>query len=483
MTRPTLDTRRALLVTRVSKDRSNVQRSPDEQESDLRRGAAVMGWDPIGVVCDVQGASRRTKGPTRKGWADVLGYIDRGDVDVVMCWEVSRLTRTMREYVDLCDKLEATGTLVASGTKTYDVREPDERFALLLEVGLAEREVEQMSKRLRRNTAASLAAGKPAGRLLFGYRRVYDTHAGNLVTQEPDPVTGPVVAELYERVAAGEPIKALMRELDARGVRPMGGGRWAHTSLRRVLTNPSYLGHRTHAGRVVVEGAWPPLVDAATFDRVAALLADPRRRNAQDNRVKHLLAGLVRCEVCHGRLTYRLPRQRNGPLYWCQAGGHVATGAPHLEAGVRRLVTRRLARPDGLDVFAEATVDVRGLGLELKTLQARLADADAELEAGEMSPRAHAIVERKCTPRITELERTLAAARRHVPAPLVALVDDDVREVERRYDELVAEHLVVARLVVRELLVGAELRRARGGQRDDLGLRFRWAGVGEVVEV
>jgi site-specific DNA recombinase len=152
---------RVLLVARVSKDRSGIQRSPGEQLDDLRRGAAVMGWQPVGEIVDVQGASRATKGPQRKGWAEVLGYIKRGEVDVVMCWELSRLTRTLREYVDLVDLLEATGTLVAAGTKTYDVREPDERFALLLEMGLAEREVEQMRKRLKRNTAASL---KPAAR-------------------------------------------------------------------------------------------------------------------------------------------------------------------------------------------------------------------------------------------------------------------------------------------------------------------------------
>jgi site-specific DNA recombinase len=474
---------RALLVARVSKDRSAVQRSPTEQLADNRRGALAMGWQPVGEVVDVQGASRHTKGPTRAGWAEVLGYVERGEVDVVMCWEVSRLTRTMREYVDLVELLETTGTLIASGTKTYDVRRPDERFALLLEVGLAEREVEVMRKRLLRNTAASLAAGRPAGRLLFGYQRVYDPATGNLVTQQSHPVTGPVVAELYQRVAAGEPIKALMRELDARGVAPMGGGKWAHTSLRRVLGNPSYLGHRTHGGRVVVENAWPPLVDDATFDRVQAILADPARRNAQDNRAKHLLAGLVVCEVCKNRLTYRTARQRNGALYWCQHGGHVATGVDRLEAGVRRLVTQRLARADALDIFAEATVDVRGLGLELKALQARLADADAELEAGEMSPRAHAIVERKCAPRIAELEAALSRARRTVPVPLVDLAAGDVVEVERRYDALVADRLVVARLVVRELLAGAELRRSPGGRRVDLGLRFRWAGVGDPVEV
>lgn len=475
---------RALLVARVSKDASGVQRSPTQQFDDLHRGAAVMSWAPVGEVVDIQGASRHTKGPTRKGWAEVLGYIKRGEVDVVMCWEVSRLTRTLREYVDLVELLEATGTLIASGTKTYDVREPDERFSLLLEVGLAEREVEVMRKRLKRNTAASLAAGRPAGRLLFGYQRVYDQATGQLVTQEPHPATGPVVTELYHRVDAGESIKALMRELDARGVTPMGGKRWAHTSLRRVLTNPSYLGHRTSGGRVVVENAWPALIDEATFNRVAALLGDPRRRNAQDNRAKHLLTGLIRCEVCGARLTYRTPRQRNGALYWCGNGGHVATGVARLEAGIRRLVTQRLARTDALDIFTEPTVDVRGLGLELKALTAQLAEADAELEASEMSPRAHAIVERKCSPRIAELEALIASARRSVPAPLAALQADDVDEVERRYDQLVAEHLVVARLVIRELLVGAELRRSPTGKaRTDLGLRFRWAGVGDVVEV
>ena len=472
---------RALLYTRVSKDKSGRGRSPEEQDTDLHREAAALRWHVVDVVSDIKGASRHTKGSPRAGWPLVLRRLAAGDIDVLMVWESSRLTRTMREFLDFADLCEHTGTRVHYNGRTWDLADPYDRAKVMDDMVRNELEVEVLRKRIMRNTAASLEAGRPAGRLMFGYQRVYDKRTGELLTNEPDEVTGPVVAEVYRRFTRGESIRSLCADLDRRGVKPMGGGRWAIVSLRRVLSNPSYLGHRTSAGRVVVENAWPPLVDETTFYRAQAILTDPARRMSKDVQVKHLLVGLLHCETCGSRVTYRYSRARNAHHYRCKGRGCVAVDARRVEEGVRELVAARLARPDALAVFATSAVDVTGVSAELKALTARLEDSQEAYENGEVSPQAHGRLERKLTPRIAECERLLAVAHRDVPVAVADLAAVTVEEVRARWDAL---DLLTKRAVVRALLVGAELRAAPAGRRrPDLGLRFRWGGVGDVVEV
>lgn len=465
-----------VIYTRVSKKRpGEAQRSPEEQHADLLPIAKANGWRVAKVLTDAIGATRHTR-KERAGWPAVLDAIRAGGVDVLLVWEVSRLTRNEREWLDFADLCEATDTKVAVGGHVYNLGEPQDRMILGQLVNFAAFEAAMTRKRSMRGQSANLATGMPAGRVLFGYRRIRDPHTGALLGQEIDPVLGPVVREIFDRVANGDSVRSVQNDLTRRGVpassvkhRPGEVKPWPRTSLGNILRNRSYLGQRTHHGRVVMEGAWPALVDARTFERVQAILADPTRRTRTDNRTKHLLAGIIRCEVCGGRVTHKGARQRNAAHYRCQQGGHVAASAARLEAGVRELLVTWLAAPDALDVWAENEVDTAGLTAELKALEARLDEVADAVKAGEMSARMAGGIERDLEPRIAEIKAALDAAGAEVPACVVAVAGPDAAE---KWDAL---DLEAKRAIIRVTMRDCVLRRAHRDARVDLGLRFRWA--------
>ena len=480
MTDIAITTMRAAIYTRVSQDASGVARSPREQEAESRRDVERNGWQLVDVYTDNDRSASRYARKVRAGWVRVLADLAAGAFDVLVVWEASRLARDLEAYATLASACRAANVRLSYNGRVFDLDDPDDEFNVGLDMLLAQRESGVTRKRINRAMRASAAAGRPHGKTAFGYRRVYDEATGQLVSQELDPAAAAVVAEIFDRVIAGDALHAIARDLERRGVVTQQGGAWTPGKVRQMLAVRTYLGHRVYRGEVVVEGAWPAIVDEVTFARANAIVNAPGRRTNTTTKVRHLMSGMLSCSTCGSTVSHTTVGGRIA-VYRCKAAGHVAVKAATLEAGVRELVAARLSRPDALAVFATSQVDVKGARAELKALEAQLDEADDALAAAAMSARAHGKLEARVAPRIAELEALLATAERDVPRRVAELAAVDVDEVRDRWDAL---DLADKRAVVRELLVECELRAAPATRRRlDLGLRFRWAGVGDPVDV
>ncbi len=150
----------------------------------------------------------------------------------------------------------------------------------------------------------------------------------------PDGETAPVVRRIYEDCLAGQSCAAIARALTGEGVpspaaRKAGrpGGRWSPSTVRRILTLPTYRGdltqhlremvsYKVHKSRpvcpedwIVVENTHPALVSREDFARAGQLLG--QRQYTGGQRKAHPLTGLVFCADC------------GSPLYARQMGGAV----------------------------------------------------------------------------------------------------------------------------------------------------------------
>jgi DNA invertase Pin-like site-specific DNA recombinase len=88
--------------------------------------------------------------------------------------------------IDLCER---RGVLIHVTThhRTYDPANGRDRRSLIEDATDSEYESWKISQRARRATAANAEAGKPHGRVPFGYRRRYDEITRRFVAQEPEP--------------------------------------------------------------------------------------------------------------------------------------------------------------------------------------------------------------------------------------------------------------------------------------------------------
>jgi site-specific DNA recombinase len=475
-------TLRAGLYTRVSADKSGVGRSPAEQEAQGRQDCEREGWQVDEVYCDNdRGASRYSKGK-RPDLARLKADVAAGKLDVLVAWEASRFQRDLAAYSELADLCRRHDVRWSYNGRLFDLDDADDEFQTGFDALLAQREAAVTRKRVKRALAANASAGRVHGKVQFGYRRIYDPHSKALVGQEVDPVTGPVVTEVFRRVAEGESLRSLAAELNERGVPTPTGVDWSGALVGHLLKRESYLGRRTHHGTVTAEGAWPALVDESTWHAVHAARAALTPSVVGNATARHLLSGIVHCGVCGSRVAYdpRSGRPGQNPLYACYAKKCVSRTASVAEDVVERLVIARLSRPDDALTtgdLADTSQEVATAIEEARVLRERLAALEEDVVAGRLSGEAFGRMEAKIAEGIAAADdRARAAVAVDLPDVVRALTGEDVAA---RWAELPLED---RRTVVRTLLVDPVFVRKRGNADvppDGLGLAFRWVGSDE----
>lgn len=398
---------RAIVYTRVSQDRAG-GRSPAEQEREARAHCDREGWAVVEVVTDTVGASRHSKG-ARDGWGRVTKAIAAGKADVLVTWEASRATRDLTAYAELRELCARHGVRWCYSGRTHDLTDSDDRFRSGLDALLAEREADEIAKRVQRAVRENAHRGRPHGRRLYGYKRVYDTGTGIMVRQEPDPDEAPVVRAIFDQYLAGRSLRTIAKRLNEAGRRTSTGAQWSMVQVRRTLQNPHYAGRLVHRGEVLRDGDWPPIVDPERFDRAQARLAS-RVQYRQPHRTR-LLTGLARCGVCGGRLHVGHGRDKR-KVYQCVGGFCLARDERRLDGYVISVVLDRLENPDVADTMSgEPDPAVAAAEERAAELRSELDDAMARWKAKRLSTAAFAEMEAHLLPQIAEAEAEARRAR------------------------------------------------------------------------
>lgn len=200
------------------------------------------------------------------------------------------------------------------------------------------------------------------GRVLFGYR--YDQ--GRLI---PDENRVGTVRDIFAWYEAGLSLRSIALRLRAAGVPTSREGQWGHATVRRMLTNETYVGvahygtHRREGKLLKVRDvneqitiAVPSLIVRDQWSRVQALMALNPMRGAPST--KYLMRGLLHCGKCGRRMEGIYKREH--VTYRCTGRDKLlfkgepcfaAVNAKPLDAAVWATVAR---------TFSDATV-LRGL--------------------------------------------------------------------------------------------------------------------------
>jgi DNA invertase Pin-like site-specific DNA recombinase len=208
----------------------------------------------------------------------------------------------------------------------------------------AAQESEEKGYRARMGMVGAAEKGYWTGRPPFGYQRVavdqkttrerkleaYEHAAGGeRVKLIPGPARDvATVEEVFRLAARGVPLEQIAKRLNQLGTpgpwRRYGNNwrsgkapEWTLANVKAILTNPAYLGdlvfgrrapdddgERREAPReewVVVENAWPALVDRPTWGKINAAIG-ARKGQRRPRVVRYVLSGMVICTRCGSRL-------------------------------------------------------------------------------------------------------------------------------------------------------------------------------------
>lgn len=453
--------------------------SSDKQEASIpaQRAAVERYAEEHGyrIVCEhTDAAVSGDATEKRLGFQRMIADSERGDFQVVLCWDQDRFGRF--------DPLEAgywIKPLRDHGVRLVTIAQGEidwDDFAGRLIYTVAQEAknsyLSDLSRNVLRGQAASAQKGVwLSGRPPFGY--AVDRETKKLMLG--DDQSHEIVRSIFRSYLEGHSLRAIADRLNSDGVAPsrqdvQHSRNWSGNTIRVILTNPVYLGtyrwnaisrgkynrlqngrpekakrgaahqHNDESQQVVIENNHPAIVDRETFNAVQKRLRENQRRTTPNKDAMYLLTGRVVCSHCGHRM-YGKP----DPTRKYQCSGYSMRG---------RSVCENFSVPE------ERLVDI-----VCESLQERLL-APENLERLRKELRKASRESRK-EPQVTLMQRQLNSAERKLKAAkrrlvevdpdMLTVVQEHIRELQRQATDLKAQ-LKLASTPEKQVMANHETR-------------------------
>lgn len=489
-------------------------KSVDDQEAEYWPWVArtgIVSRKPGDIFADDDRSASMFATMQRENFARLRAAIEAERYKVVWFWSTSRQTRGDVNIYELAKVSADHGVLWCVAGQLLNPANEDDLLFLGIHHLMDRQYSWRISKDSRRGLKSNAYAGKPHGRIVYGYRRVYEKDASGqlvmvsgkpkFVRDEPNVFDGNgrpvedspayVVRQIFDWIAEGKPVGWIARTLESRRIptpqKPRLKGRspylWTPHAVRYIARNPFYIGKRVHQAeswRVkdrhaaiieLPEGVgpqWEPLITEEKWWAVQRVLSDPKRLQFRPGKGSTLLAGAARCGECGTTLNMHNDHARGiVPYYVCPLRSHVGIRVDWLDAYVEDRIVSWAADPEvraelfgrhdnDSAVAAAARADIDRLEIQLE--EARAAGEDPDADAVFWDRRARSLAAKLKEARELAYPASLSEGLRQLLGPDAAGVADN-------WWRLRTENLPAAKRLIKEVADVRVHKGVHGGDR------------------
>ena len=177
--------RRAIVYLRQSSEKQVRQNKESQRlEYDVAERMRALGWKQVEIVDSDLGCSAAMASACREGFERVLSSVALGEVGIVGSREVSRLSRTDKDWCRLLEVCQIFGTLIADEQQVYDLNYLDDQLVLGIKGTLSVVELKVIRQQLQAGQESKARRGELFKRLPVGY--VLDLDPLGKVVFHPD---------------------------------------------------------------------------------------------------------------------------------------------------------------------------------------------------------------------------------------------------------------------------------------------------------
>jgi len=239
----------------------------------------------------------------RNVFKEMLDYIDKNNINIIICEKVDRLTRNLKDAVYINDWINADPKrevhFVKENCVLNKASKSNEKFIWNIKVSVAQYYIDNLSEEVKKGQIEKIKQGWLPTKPPLGYKTTGEKgHKIHIIDKEK----APLVKKMFELYATGNySLKRLVQTMYEEGLRTKGGYRLVKSRLADLLSDPFYYGGiRWNNG--VSQGKQEPLISKELFDGVQNIL---KQKNTPKY-TKHfsLLKGLIRCDECGGLITW-----------------------------------------------------------------------------------------------------------------------------------------------------------------------------------
>ena len=130
-----------------------------------------LGWRDVEIIDSDLGFSAGMASVRREGFERILSWVALGEVGIVGSREVSRLSRTDKDWCRLLEVCQIFGTLIADEQQIYDLNYLDDQLVLGIKGTLSVVELKVLRQRMQAGQESKARRGELFKRLPVGYTR------------------------------------------------------------------------------------------------------------------------------------------------------------------------------------------------------------------------------------------------------------------------------------------------------------------------
>ncbi len=295
----------AVIYARYSSDNQR-EESIEGQVRECREYAEKNGMDIIGVYTD---RAFSAKTDNRPEFQQLIKDSANKSFEAVLVWKLDRFARNRYDSAKYKYVLKKNGVRVISATETISEGAEGILLETMLE-GMAEYYSVELAEKVKRGqTENALKCKYNGGGIPFGLYVDEEQHL------KPDPVTAPLVKEIFVNYSEGMKLQQIVDKLNEKGVVNSRGNPLNVNSVGRILHNRIYIGEYKHSDVVVPNGI-PAVLSEELFDTVQEMLNVNRRSIAKHKAAEeYLLTTKLYCGKCKNQMFGESGKNHAGIIY------------------------------------------------------------------------------------------------------------------------------------------------------------------------
>jgi site-specific DNA recombinase len=336
-------TKKYFAYTRVSTTRQGEQGVSLKQQEEAIRQFAERGDLGISEWFEEQETAAKSGRPV---FERMLKRLRAGLAQGVIIHKIDRSARNLKDWAELGQLIDR-GIEVHFANESLDMTSRGGRLSADIQAVVAADFIRNLREETKKGFYGRLKQGFMPLPAPVGY-----VDHGSRQPKTIDPVSGPLVREVFELYASGRfGLNALTKELGSIGLRGKKGHAVTRNGVHRILRNPFYIGLiRIHKEKMTFEGNHERLIPKSLFDRVQDVLKGKRVRGNTIHHFKY--SRLIRCQTCGRSLIADLKKEKY-VYYRCHTTACPLTNVPEgsVEDELLKTIQTFQMTPEELEVL------------------------------------------------------------------------------------------------------------------------------------
>lgn len=283
---------RVALYPRVSGHEQEDNYSVPEQIKRMKAYCEARGWTVYKIYTD-SGYSGSSL--DRPGVQTLIKDAEKHLFDMVLVYKLDRLSRSQKDTLYLVeDVFDKHGVYFTSITENFDTSTPTGKAFLGILSVFAQFERESIRERTMMGKKARAEEGKWHGGSTVPVGYDYSIEDDMLYINEYEAMQVREIADLFLKMT---PVRTIERMCGEKGYKHKHG-KWSSLTIRRVLSNPIYIG-MLQSKNGNYKGIHKPILDEETFEKIQVIMKERREKyGVPNNAYGSLLGGFLYCKHC-----------------------------------------------------------------------------------------------------------------------------------------------------------------------------------------